>query len=80
MASNVDLAILEALGLDASRTKITSHGGSGFSSTFKLTATRDGQEVNYFVKTGSGRNAEVMFQGLHPLPLTGDYKRSQSDY
>lgn len=61
----VDSAILEALGLDAENTKQTSHGGSGFSSTFKVTSTKDGKEANYFVKTGTGRDAETMFRGEH---------------
>lgn len=61
----VDSAILAALGLDAQNTKQATHGGSGFSSTFKLTGLKDGREVNYFVKTGTGRDAEVMFRGEH---------------
>lgn len=57
----VDPAILDALGLDASRTKMASHGGSGFSSTFKLTTTStDGESTSYFVKTGA---SELMFRG-----------------
>ncbi|KAI0393255.1 fructosamine kinase [Xylariaceae sp. FL0594] len=63
---SVDPAIIEALGLDpAATTKLTSHGGSGFSSTFKLTATVDGREKHYFVKTGRGEDAAVMFKGEH---------------
>ncbi|KAJ9130158.1 Fructosamine kinase [Pleurostoma richardsiae] len=65
MAPSVDPAILEALGLDPSSAKIASHGGSGFSSTFKLSGTAGGEEKNYFVKTGSGKDAEVMFTGEH---------------
>lgn len=61
----VDSAILEALSLDAENTKQTSHGGSGFSSTFKLASTKDGREVNYFIKLGTGKDAEVMFRGEH---------------
>lgn len=61
----VDSAILKTLDLDAETTKQASHGGSGFSSTFKLTSTRDGQEVAYFVKTGTGKDAETMFRGEH---------------
>lgn len=61
----VDSAILKALGLDAQNTKQTSHGGAGFSSTFKLASTKDGKEVNYFVKLGTGREAEIMFKGEH---------------
>jgi protein-ribulosamine 3-kinase len=71
MAPNaaVDPAIIKALGLDTSRTKITSHGGSGFASTFKLSTTIEGQPVDFFVKTGSGKNSEIMFRGkLLTLP------------
>jgi len=65
MSNTVDPAILEVLGLDAETTKISSHGGSGFASTFKLSSVRksDGQAVNYFVKTGAGAEADVMFTG-----------------
>lgn len=63
MAPNVDPAILEALGLDLSGTEISSHGGSGFASTFKLSTTVDGHPTNYFIKTGSGSDSEVMFRG-----------------
>ncbi|KAH8677482.1 fructosamine kinase [Xylariales sp. PMI_506] len=65
MASSVDPAILEALGLDPSVAKIGSHGGSGFTSTFKLSSMVDGQEKNYFIKTGTGASSEVMFKGEH---------------
>ncbi|ETS73348.1 hypothetical protein PFICI_14953 [Pestalotiopsis fici W106-1] len=65
MAPSVDSAILEALGLDPTATKIGSHGGSGFASTFKISSTADGKDTNYFVKTGSGPDAEIMFQGEH---------------
>lgn len=61
----VDSAILEALGLDAHNTTQASHGGSGFASTFKLAGVKDGKAVNYFVKTGSGEDSEVMFRGEH---------------
>lgn len=64
MAPNVDSEILKALGIHGQDAKIASHGGSGFSSTFKLSATVDGQPMNYFVKTGSGKGAEVMFNGM----------------
>ncbi|GAB0136253.1 hypothetical protein EsDP_00004562 [Epichloe bromicola] len=65
MAPNVDVEILKALGLQDEEAQISSHGGSGFSSTFKLTATKNGQPINYFVKTGAGKNAELMFKGEH---------------
>lgn len=63
MAPSVDPAILDALGLDPATTKLDSHGGSGFSSTFKLSSLKDGHKTNYFVKTGTGRDAEIMFRG-----------------
>lgn len=59
----VDSAILQALELDAQDAKQASHGGSGFSSTFKLTGVKDGKDVSYFVKTGTGPDAETMFRG-----------------
>ncbi|KAI1492969.1 fructosamine kinase [Biscogniauxia mediterranea] len=65
MSPNVDPAIIEALGLDPSVTKIASHGGSGFASSFKLSSILDGKEQNYFVKTGTGTDAELMFKGEH---------------
>lgn len=64
MSPKVDSAILEALDLDPEVTKIGSHGGSGFASTFKISSTVDGEEKNYFVKTGSGPDAELMFKGM----------------
>ncbi|RCI14174.1 hypothetical protein L249_6071 [Ophiocordyceps polyrhachis-furcata BCC 54312] len=63
---SVDPAILEALGLDddEAQAKIASHGGSNFSSTFKLTTTNNSNERrNFFVKTGTGRDADLMFRG-----------------
>ncbi|KAL2759716.1 hypothetical protein ACRALDRAFT_1067546 [Sodiomyces alcalophilus JCM 7366] len=63
--NNIDPAILDALGLDPATTKLSTHGGSGFSSTFKLSSTVDGKPVNYFIKTGSGTDSEVMFRGEH---------------
>ncbi|KAK7980695.1 fructosamine-3-kinase [Apiospora arundinis] len=73
MGAGVDPAILEALALDPASTQIAPHGGSGFSSTLKLTSTRgsdngkDGvsKTKNYFVKTGTGAEAELMFKGEH---------------
>jgi predicted naringenin-chalcone synthase len=64
MAPSVDPAIVQALGLDPDQTKVNSHGGSGFSSTFKLSSTVDGKPVDYFIKTGTGAAAEVMFRGV----------------
>lgn len=63
MAPSVDPAIVQALGLDPGTTKLASHGGSGFSSTFKLTTIVNDKEENFFVKTSHGKDAEVMFKG-----------------
>ncbi|KAK3948658.1 Fructosamine/Ketosamine-3-kinase, partial [Pseudoneurospora amorphoporcata] len=69
--TTVDPAILRALGLDPSSdsmsASITSHGGSGFSSTYKLrviTKEKEKEKV-YFVKTGIGSDAANMFLGEH---------------
>ncbi|RDL38451.1 uncharacterized protein BP5553_02791 [Venustampulla echinocandica] len=66
MTPPIDPAILSALSLHAATTKISSHGGSGFSSTFKLSSNEGhGEEKIYFVKIGKGRGSEVMFAGEH---------------
>lgn len=65
----VDPALVEALGLAPSTAKMASHGGSGFASSSKLTGLKDGKEAQFFVKTGSGADAEVMFRGKLPTPL-----------
>ncbi|CAJ2511109.1 Uu.00g067340.m01.CDS01 [Anthostomella pinea] len=65
MSPKVDQAIIESLGLDPDVTQIASHGGSGFASTFKLSSGLDGKDVNYFVKTGTGSDSELMFKGEH---------------
>ncbi|MCJ1225851.1 1-phosphatidylinositol-3-phosphate 5-kinase [Toensbergia leucococca] len=62
----LDSAIARALSLDPNTTKISSHGGSGFSTTAKITtAVGSGSEKHLFVKTGRGKDAEIMFQGEH---------------
>ncbi|KAG6003895.1 hypothetical protein E4U43_000834 [Claviceps pusilla] len=59
----VDVAILRALHLQDQDATIRPHGHSGFSSTFKLiTRTKNGQQMSYFVKTGTGEDAEQMFK------------------
>ncbi|KUJ08598.1 Ketosamine-3-kinase [Mollisia scopiformis] len=66
MPPKIDPAILKALSLDEANTTISSHGGSGFVSTFKLTTKdKDEKEKLYFVKTGKGRECEIMFAGEH---------------
>ena len=63
-----DPAILDALPVstDRSKTTISSHGGSGFASTAKVRAVlEDGSEKLFFLKTGKGQDAAVMFEGEH---------------
>jgi protein-ribulosamine 3-kinase len=62
MALKIDPAIIEALSLQDASPDIQSHGRSGFSSTFKITATINGQNKLFFVKTG-GPDSKVMFTG-----------------
>ena len=62
----IDSAVIRALSLDPAKTTIAKHGGSGFSTTAKITTTlKDGTEKNFFIKTGKGKNAQVMFAGEH---------------
>lgn len=76
---SVDPALAEALGLDPSTAKMASHGGSGFASSSKLTGLKDGNEVRFFVKTGSGADAEVMFRGKLTTLLTYTHSPTLSD-
>ncbi|KIW44241.1 uncharacterized protein PV06_05267 [Exophiala oligosperma] len=60
-SSSIDPAIVRALSLDVGTSKMATHGGSGFSSTFRITTpTR-----SMFVKTSSEAGAKVMFEGEH---------------
>jgi protein-ribulosamine 3-kinase len=63
MAPRLDPAFVKALSLDVAVTSIASHGGSGFSSTAKLTTQVEGEKKIYFIKTGNGQDAETMFAG-----------------
>ncbi|KIV87061.1 hypothetical protein PV11_02632 [Exophiala sideris] len=56
----IDPAILRALSLDSSA-KISTHGSSGFASTFRITTP----SASVFVKTSSSNGAQVMFEGEH---------------
>ncbi|KAI1614832.1 fructosamine-3-kinase [Exophiala viscosa] len=60
MPSTIDPAILRALSLDSSA-KISTHGGSGFASTFRISTP----SASVFVKTSSSNGAAVMFEGEH---------------
>jgi hypothetical protein len=65
-AMKLDQAVAELLHLDPAQTTVSSAGGGGCSSasTAKITtADEDGTEKQYFMKSGSGEDAEIMFRG-----------------
>lgn len=62
----LDSAVAAVLKADLARTTVSSAGGGGCSSasTAKITTTlQDGKEKKFFMKTGKGKHAEVMFEG-----------------
>lgn len=62
----VDSAILSLLGLNPDQVTASGHGGSSFSKTSKITATlEDGTTKSFFMKSGKGSDAQVMFEGEH---------------
>ncbi|KKA27220.1 hypothetical protein TD95_003332 [Thielaviopsis punctulata] len=61
----VDPAILESLQLDGTCSTLSRYGSSNFSTSYRLDSVVNGENVIYFVKTGSGPEAEAMFQGEH---------------
>ncbi|KAF1983848.1 Ketosamine-3-kinase [Aulographum hederae CBS 113979] len=64
----LDPAVIELLKLDPEKTSVSSAGGGGCSSasTSKISTTLgDGGEMMYFMKTGKGEDARVMFEGEH---------------
>lgn len=64
----IDPALISLLRLDAAQTSVSSHGGAGMSSasTSKIvTKLADGSTMQYFMKTGRGNEAEIMFEGEH---------------
>ncbi|KFY07307.1 hypothetical protein V492_07263 [Pseudogymnoascus sp. VKM F-4246] len=60
----MDSAIAKALSLDEPLPEMEVLGGSGFSSTYKVTSKVNGETKTYFVKTG-GPDSKVMFAGEH---------------
>jgi protein-ribulosamine 3-kinase len=63
----LDSAVIELLQLDPDNATTSSAGGGGCSSasTSKITSKlSDGTQKLFFMKTGSGKNAEVMFTGI----------------
>jgi protein-ribulosamine 3-kinase len=62
----LDPAVVRLLSLDPDKTNVYSAGGGGCSSasTFKIVSQlEDGTENAYFMKTGSGKEAEAMLEG-----------------
>ena len=60
-SSKIDAAIVRALGLDRETATVSSHGGSGFASTLRITTPTE----SVFVKTSSSPGAATMFEGEH---------------
>lgn len=58
----VDSAIAQALSLESFLPEMEVLGGSGFSTTYKITCDVHGETKLYFVKTG-GPESESMFAG-----------------
>ena len=66
----LDPAVIKRLNLDAASTTVSSAGGGGCSSasTSKIVSQlENGQTKAYFMETGSGREAEIMFEGIRTL-------------
>lgn len=65
MPSSIDPAILRALQsslkIDPSSASLSTHGGSGFASTYRISTP----QTSVFVKTSSSPGAAVMFEGEH---------------
>jgi hypothetical protein len=62
----LDAAVIEVLKLDPENTTVSSGGGFGCSSasTSKITTKlSDGSEKLFFMKTGRGKDAAIMFKG-----------------
>ncbi|CAO2657789.1 Nn.00g039150.m01.CDS01 [Neocucurbitaria sp. VM-36] len=62
----LDPAVVKLLGLDVRNTTVSSAGGGGCSSasTSKIVSQLDsGMTKTFFMKTGGGKEAEVMFEG-----------------
>lgn len=62
----LDPVIIRTLSLNESVTSVAKHGGSGFATTAKITTqSEDGGQKHFFLKTGKGKESEVMFKGEH---------------
>jgi hypothetical protein len=68
----LDPAVVQLLGLEDAATSVSSAGGGGCSSasTSKIVSKlRDGTQKTFFMKTGSGHDAKVMFEGVCTMKL-----------
>jgi len=68
----LDTAVIELLQLDSGKTTVSSAGGGGCSSasTAKITTIlEDGSEKCFFMKTATGKDAKVMFEGTVNSPF-----------
>lgn len=73
-AMKLDPAVIELLKLDPDNTTVSSAGGGGCSSasTSKITSKlSDGTEKLFFMKTGRGKDANIMFEGMYSSNLIG---------
>jgi len=61
--TRLDPAVVKLLGLDTETTTVTSAGGGGCSSASTSKIVSNGTEKAFFMKTGSGKAAKVMFEG-----------------
>jgi protein-ribulosamine 3-kinase len=64
----LDPAVIKLLGLESAITTVSSAGGGGCSSasTSKIVSKlEDGTEKTFFMKTGTGEEARVMFEGTN---------------
>jgi hypothetical protein len=70
----IDSAVAKLLSLDPKETTISGAGaGSSFASTSKITTKlSDGTEKQFFMKTGSGKEASVMFEGKKLVTISLD--------
>lgn len=65
----LDDAVAQAIGIDSSIASVSSAGGGGMSSasTSKITTKMpNGGDKHFFMKTGKGEDAAIMFEGTHP--------------
>lgn len=63
----LDSAVAKLLRLDPANATVSSHGAGGMSaaSTAKIgTTLANGKQKMYFMKTASGKDAEIMFRGM----------------